>query len=125
VLVVLQALQAQGAFFHDALVAKRNFAIELSGKPEFLGIVKIELSSLYGAIRAAETASGAALVHHGAQAIGRVIRSPRRAYTFARGIPAVRAHERSAAAHIDPVHKTPAGSVFVGNQWHIVFEVAS
>ena len=108
-------MQAEAAFFHDALVAERNFAIELSGKPEFLGVVEIELAGLNGAIRAAETASGAALVHHSAQAIGRVIGGPRRADAFARGIPAVRAHEGGAAAHVDPVHKTPAGGIFFGN----------
>ena len=89
-----------------------------------MGVVEIELSGLNGAVRAAETASGAALVHHGAQAIGRVIGGPRRAYAFTRGIPAMGTHKGGAAAHVDPVHKTPAGSIFVRDERHVIFEIA-
>ena len=108
----MQAVQAQAAFFHDALVAERDLPVELASKPKLLSIVKIELAGLNRAIRATETASGAALVHHGAETIGSMVGGPRRAYALARGISAMSAHEGGVSAHVDPMHKAVACCIF-------------
>ena len=118
-------MQAEAAFFHDALVTQRNFLVELAGKSEFLGIVKIKLAGLHGAVRSAEAATCTALIHHRRKSIGRMVCRPRRAHAFARSLTAMGAHKRRTATHIDPVHKATAGRIVFGHQRHVIFLVAS
>ena len=120
ILVVLQPLQAQGTFFHNALGTQGNFGVKPAGQPLFDCIVVIELPSTHGTIGTTEPGTGATLVHHGTETIGRVRGGTRGANFFARGIPAMETHGRGPPPHFNPVHKLACSTAFLGRQGNVV-----
>ena len=121
--VILQAVQAKAAFFHDSLAAQGNLFIKFSCKSQFLCIVKIELARLNRAVRAAVAASRTTLVHHRRKSVGSMICSPRRADLFTRGLAAMTAHKGNVSPHLYPMHKASTRSIGSRDKRHVIFKI--